>query len=250
MGGTLTAGVTGALGCARSSPSSQLVRTRAKGPTPAAKIKMDLRPEAGPPTSLAPTSSRRRPGPEDRQQHEAEADRSAHFSLIEEGSIPTTSKETKECGKARAPRLRERVQRAQRLRTSSSSRKRNVDKGLDGWDTSFNDEVKGDSWFTDVKRESEDSRSQPLSRRLDALLLLPGPSRRCRARSSVTSSHVDGRRRRATFSPSPVRTRSRIGRGRAGTAGVAAPGGRLSARRSRRLAASSPTRASSRSRAS
>ena len=34
-------------------------------------------------------------------------------------------------------------------------RKPNVDKGLEGWDTSFNDEVKGDTWFTETKGESE-----------------------------------------------------------------------------------------------
>ena len=53
-------------------------------------------------------------------------------------------------------------------------------------------------------------------------------TRRCRAQIDVDVQVVDGSRRRATFSPSPVRSWSRYGRGRAGIAGVAAPDGRPS----------------------
>ena len=76
------------------------------------------------------------------------------FSLVEEGSLPTTRKENRQCGKLELP-VCVNIANAHNVSKRLHVRKRSVDKGADGWDTSFTDEVKGDSWFTDEKNESE-----------------------------------------------------------------------------------------------
>jgi len=76
------------------------------------------------------------------------------FSLVEEGSLPTTKKKNKKCAKLELP-VCVNIANAHRVSKRLVVRKRSVDKGADGWDTSFTKEVKGDSWFTDQKNESE-----------------------------------------------------------------------------------------------
>ncbi len=76
------------------------------------------------------------------------------FSLVEEGSLPTTNKQMKKCGKIELPVC------VNIFKTHDVSKKfivktPDVDKGEKGWDTSFDDNDKGDTWYTETKNESE-----------------------------------------------------------------------------------------------
>ncbi|HYH62575.1 MAG TPA: hypothetical protein VD766_11980 [Solirubrobacterales bacterium] len=76
------------------------------------------------------------------------------FSLIEEGSLPTSGKELKKCAKIELP-VCVNVFKAHDVSKKFVVRKPNVDKGAEGWDRSFSEEVKGDTWYTEQKGESE-----------------------------------------------------------------------------------------------
>ena len=76
------------------------------------------------------------------------------FTLVEEGFRPSNRDEYKKCGKLQLPVCLN-VANAHHLSNKFIVKKPNVDKGLDGWDASFTDESKGDTWFTEQKNESE-----------------------------------------------------------------------------------------------
>ncbi len=124
-------------------------------PAPAAaKIKMVFDPQNGPPAFVGDTSVA---SGQDLKIVNASKPKQIGphtFSLIEEGSLPTTNKEKNKCGKIELP-VCVNVFNAHRVSKKFVVRKPNVEKGLIGWDTSFNDDVKGDTWFTETKNESE-----------------------------------------------------------------------------------------------
>ena len=68
--------------------------------------------------------------------------------------MPTTNKQMKKCAKLELP-VCVNVFKAHDVSKKFVVKKPDVDKGLEGWDTSFNDEVKGDTWYTETKNESE-----------------------------------------------------------------------------------------------
>ena len=76
------------------------------------------------------------------------------FTLVDLDARPDSRDDYKACGKLQLPVCLN-VAKAHRVSKQFVVRKPNVDKGLDGWDKSFNDDVKGDSWFTQKKNESE-----------------------------------------------------------------------------------------------
>ncbi len=148
--GTLAAGVTGALGLGLVTSSAPA--DTAKGPTPAAEIKMTF--GQGPPLFEGPASVE--PGQDLKIINKTKPKEIGphFFSLVEEGSLPTTRKENKACARLEHP-LCVKIAKAHDVSKKLVVRKRSVDKGAVGWDTSFTDEIKGDSWFTDEKKESE-----------------------------------------------------------------------------------------------
>jgi hypothetical protein len=124
-----------------------------RGPT-TAKIKMVFDPDAGPPAftgdeSVVPGQNLKivnRTNPRQIGPHT--------FSLVEEGSLPVTQQQMRKCGRLELPVCLN-VFKAHDVSKRFVVRKPDVDKGLEGWDTSFNDEVKGDTWYTETKFESE-----------------------------------------------------------------------------------------------
>ncbi len=68
--------------------------------------------------------------------------------------MPTTNKQMKKCAKIELPVC------VNIFKTHDVSKKfvvktPDVDKGEKGWDTSFDDNDKGDTWYTETKNESE-----------------------------------------------------------------------------------------------
>ena len=76
------------------------------------------------------------------------------FSLFEKGSLPVTGKENRQCANLDLPACAN-VAKAHDISRRFKVRKRSVDTGMDGWDKSFSDEAKGDSWYTDSENQSE-----------------------------------------------------------------------------------------------
>jgi hypothetical protein len=120
----------------------------------AAKIKMVFDPQAGPPAFVGDESVAAGQDLKIVNKSKPKQIGPHTFSLIEEGSLPTTQQEMKKCGKIQLP-VCVNVFKAHDVSKRFVVRKPDVDKGLDGWDKSFNDEVKGDTWYTETKRESE-----------------------------------------------------------------------------------------------
>lgn len=76
------------------------------------------------------------------------------FSLFSEGALPTTDRENRKCAEIELPAC-EQVAQAHNVSRTFNVRRRNVERGGDGWDTSFSSDEEGDSWFTDEKGTSE-----------------------------------------------------------------------------------------------
>ena len=148
--GTLATSAVAVLGLALFTSSS----APAKGPEPAAKIKMVFDPEAGPPAFIGDESVAAGQDLKIVNNSKPKQIGPHTFSLIEKGSLPVTEDEMKKCAKLKLP-VCVNVFKAHDVSKKGVVRKPNVDKGLDGWDKSFNDEVKGDTWFTEAKGESE-----------------------------------------------------------------------------------------------
>lgn len=148
--GALAASAISALGLALvASPAA----TAKQGPTPA-KIKMVFDEEAGPPAFVGDTSVAA--GQDLKIVNASNPNKiGPHtFSLVEEGSLPVTRQQQRKCSKIELPVCLN-VFNAHDVSKQFVVRKPNVDKGLDGWDLSFSDEVKGDSWFSEEKNTSE-----------------------------------------------------------------------------------------------
>lgn len=151
--GMLATGATAALGLGLVTSSAPADSAK-QGPVEPAKIKIVFNPEEGPPAfvgdeTVAPGQDLKiinRSKPQQIGPHT--------FSLVEEGSIPVTPEQMKKCGKLKLPVCLN-IFKAHDVSQNFVVRKPNVDKGLDGWDKSFSDEVKGDSWYTETKDESE-----------------------------------------------------------------------------------------------
>ena len=119
-----------------------------------AKIKMVFDPQAGPPAFVGDENVA--PGQDLKIVNKTKPKQiGPHtFSLIEEGSIPVTEDQMKKCAKIKLP-VCVNVFKTHDVSNKFIVKKPNVDKGLEGWDKSFNDEVKGDTWYTETKGESE-----------------------------------------------------------------------------------------------
>jgi hypothetical protein len=76
------------------------------------------------------------------------------FSIFTEDSLPTTNQEIRACARIEFAPC-ENVAKAHNVSRTFNVRRRNVDRGANGWDSAFTSESQGDSWFTDEKRESE-----------------------------------------------------------------------------------------------
>jgi plastocyanin len=148
--GTLATSAVAALGLTLVTTSS----APAKGPVPApAKIKMVFDGNgpphfegadavaAGQDLKIVNTSKPKEIGPHT-------------FSLVEESSLPNSRQEMKQCARLELPVCLN-VFKAHDISNKFVVKKPNVDKGLEGWDRSFSDEVKGDTWFSDEKGSSE-----------------------------------------------------------------------------------------------
>jgi hypothetical protein len=148
--GTLATSAVAVLGLAVFASSS----APAKGPLEPAKIKMVFDPQAGPPAFTGDTSVL--PGQDLKIINKTKPRKiGPHtFSLVEEASLPTTRKQMKECERIELP-VCANVFRTHDVSKRFVVRKPDVDKGLDGWDKSFNDDVKGDTWYTEKQAETE-----------------------------------------------------------------------------------------------
>ena len=151
LAGTLAASATAALSLgivASSAPADS-----AKQGIPAtAKIKMTF--DQGPPLFEGPDSVE--PGQDLKIINKTKPkDIGPHlFTLIDPEFRPDSRKEYKACGRLEL-QVCVNIAKAHRLSKQFVVRKPSVDKGAEGWDTSFTDEVKGDSWYTEQKNDSE-----------------------------------------------------------------------------------------------
>ena len=139
-----------------------------------AKIKMVFDPQGGPPAFVGDASVASGQDLKIVNNSKPKQIGPHTFSLVEEGSLPTTNKQMKKCGKIELPVC------VNIFKTHDVSKKfivktPDVDKGETGWDTSFDDNDKGDTWYTETKNESGDSCGHRCAR-LDALLPLHRPS--------------------------------------------------------------------------
>ena len=152
LAATLATGATTALGLTHVTTSAPADSAKLAPTT--AKIKMVFDPQAGPPAFTGDDSVV--PGQDLKIVNKTKPRQiGPHtFSLVEEGSLPVTQQQMKKCAKIELPVCLN-VFKAHDVSKRFVVRKPDVDKGLEGWDRSFNDEVKGDTWFTDTKFESE-----------------------------------------------------------------------------------------------
>jgi len=125
----------------------------AKGVEPA-KIKMVFDPQGGPPAFVGDESVASGQDLKIVNNSKPKQIGPHTFSLIEEGSLPTTNKQMKKCGKIELP-VCVNVFKTHDVSKKFVVKKPDVEKGLEGWDASFNDEAKGDTWYTETKNESE-----------------------------------------------------------------------------------------------
>ncbi len=149
--GTLSAGAVAVLGLTLQTTSAPADSDR-QGPPSAKTIKMVF--ADGPPQFEGPQRVFAGQGLRILNQTEPQEIGPHTFSLVDEGALPTTNGENRRCSNLEFDTC-EQVGEAHNVSRTFNVRRRSVDRGAPGWDKPFTSDTQGDTWFTDIKRESE-----------------------------------------------------------------------------------------------